>query len=225
MFLLDNYGILSTGTVRSNRTSKCPLMDDKSLMKQGRGSIDSKVLESKIVCVKWSDNKTVTLASTMAGVGDISSVKRWSKKDNQTSRIDVPCPDIVRNYNSMMGKVGWLTYKRDYAALGQKMNANNSKLFRLHIFHSLVTSERRRGRPSCNEPKAEKIIRSPVTPRPVDGERRDNTDHWPVFGEKRQRCRNCTNGFSEVICLKCNMTLCFRKNKNCFVQFHREPKL
>ncbi|KAK3931897.1 LOW QUALITY PROTEIN: PiggyBac transposable element-derived protein 3 [Frankliniella fusca] len=259
MFLLDNYGILSTGTVRSNRTSKCPLMDDKSLMKQGRGSIDSKVLENKIVCVKWSDNKTVTLASTMAGVGDISSVKRWSKKDNQTSRIDVPCPDIVRNYNSMMGGVdtfdmlmelyrtstrakrwylplvgflisitlvnSWLTYKRDYAALGQKMNANNSKLFRLHIFHSLVTSERRRGRPSCNEPKAEKIIRSPVTPRPVDGERRDNTDHWPGFGEKRQRCRNCTNGFSEVICLKCNMTLCFRKNKNCFVQFHREPKL
>ncbi|KAK3925306.1 PiggyBac transposable element-derived protein 2 [Frankliniella fusca] len=250
--LQDDIGLLSIGTVKSNRTSHCPLLDDKALSKIGRGAVDSKVLDDKIVCVKWVDSKVVTLASTYTGVGDQTSVMRW----NKNGREEVSRPDIVKQYNSMMGGVdkfdmlteiyrtmtrskrwyiplvgymismalvnSWLMYERDCLALQEK-GATSSKKFRLDVFNALVASETRRGRPPANEPKAKKLIISPVAPRPVDAERRDNTDHWPGFGEKRQRCRNCQEGFSEVICLKCNMCLCFRKSKNCFVQFHRLP--
>ncbi|KAK3931960.1 PiggyBac transposable element-derived protein 3 [Frankliniella fusca] len=250
--LQDDIGLLSIGTVKSNRTSHCPLLDDKALSKIGRGAVDSKVLDDKIVCVKWVDSKVVTLASTYTGVGDQTSVMRW----NKNGREEVSRPDIVKQYNSMMGGVdkfdmlseiyrtmtrskrwyiplvgymismalvnSWLMYEIDCLALQEK-GATSSKKFRLDVFNALVASETRRGRPPANEPKAKKLIISPVAPRPVDAERRDNTDHWPGFGEKRQRCRNCQEGFSEVICLKCNMCLCFRKSKNCFVQFHRLP--
>ena len=186
-YLQSHLGLLSIGTIRSNRKGKCPLLSDKELLKKGRGAVDVKVLDNQIACVKWADNKVVTLASTMTGIGKISPVQRWNK--NEAVKVDVECPEIVSKYNSMMGGVdtfdmllelyrtstrahrwyvpiidflislslvnSWLAFKDDNEALqDERLKTMNSKLFRLNVFEALVSSEKRRGGPPANQPKA-----------------------------------------------------------------------
>lgn len=49
----------------------------------------------------------------------------------------------------------------------------------------------------------------------------DHVSHWPKWNKTRQRCNlsNC-KGFTFVHCSKCKNSLCFNKNKNCFVKYH-----
>ena len=48
----------------------------------------------------------------------------------------------------------------------------------------------------------------------------DAVDHFPEFGEKRERCRYGLDGYNSVYCKKCSMVLCLRKNKSYFSEFH-----
>ena len=74
---LKNRGILSIGTLRSNRMCKCPLLTEKEKKSGPRGGIDFKVSAEKDICVsRWLDNGVVTLASTFAGVEPIDQVRR-----------------------------------------------------------------------------------------------------------------------------------------------------
>lgn len=54
-----------------------------------------------------------------------------------------------------------------------------------------------------------------------DSIRFDHVSHWPEWNKTRQRCNlsNC-KGFTFVYCSKCKKSLCFNKNKNCFVKYH-----
>ena len=77
---LKNRGILSIGTLRSNRICNCPLLTEKEIKSGPRGGIDFKVSAEKDICVsRWLDNGVVTLASTFAGVEPIDQVRRWSE--------------------------------------------------------------------------------------------------------------------------------------------------
>lgn len=59
--LKERYSLHSLGTIRSNRLRGCSLKDDKSLLKEGRGSFDYKVDNvAGLAIVKWADNKTNT---------------------------------------------------------------------------------------------------------------------------------------------------------------------
>ena len=52
--MLHSFGILNTATFRSNRIGLCPLMCDKDLKSEGRGSFDYSVdLNSSLRMVKW----------------------------------------------------------------------------------------------------------------------------------------------------------------------------
>ena len=63
-------GILATATFRMNRLAGCPLMCDKDLKKEGRGSFDYRTdMISTLRVIKWHDNKAVTVVSTFGGVG------------------------------------------------------------------------------------------------------------------------------------------------------------
>lgn len=62
--------------------------------------------------------------------------------------------------------------------------------------------------------------RAPSFPKPTNDVIRDGIQHWPTYGIKRNRCRHCLVGFSEIYCTKCNMCLCLNKNRNCFRDFH-----
>ncbi|XP_049809319.1 piggyBac transposable element-derived protein 2-like [Schistocerca nitens] len=101
---LKNYGILAVGTVRPTRLRDCNLKADSKLKKQGRGSYDYRTeTERNIIALKWYDNKSVVLASSYKGVSPVEPVKRWPVGERKY--IDVPRPDIVREYNRSMGAV------------------------------------------------------------------------------------------------------------------------
>ena len=66
---LRSMGILVTGTFRSNKLAGCPLMVEKDLKKQGRGSFDYRTDQNfGTHLIKWYDNKCVILGSTFSGV-------------------------------------------------------------------------------------------------------------------------------------------------------------
>ncbi|KAK3907167.1 PiggyBac transposable element-derived protein 3, partial [Frankliniella fusca] len=100
-YLKDDMNILSLGTVKANRTGKCPLMSDAQLADQGRGSYDYRKNEDNIFVVKWADNKCVCLASTKVGLSPMGTIPRYDANEHQ--KVPVPCPQIVLAYNSSMG--------------------------------------------------------------------------------------------------------------------------
>ncbi|XP_067949966.1 piggyBac transposable element-derived protein 3-like [Watersipora subatra] len=104
---LKERGILYTGTVRQNRLKGCPLSDEKTLKKKGRGSFDYRVEDiHNVAAVRWYDNRAVTLLSTEAAVEPIGEAKRWDKKQKQ--QVTIPMPALIRNYNSYMGGIDLL---------------------------------------------------------------------------------------------------------------------
>jgi hypothetical protein len=102
--LRNEYGILSLGTIRRNRLRNCPIKNEKTLKKSGRGSYQQLVDNgNKINTVAWYDNKCVLLASTFVGAEPISHIKRYNKE--QKNKINIDCPQIVKLYNAHMGGV------------------------------------------------------------------------------------------------------------------------
>ena len=70
-------GILATATFRMNGLARWPLMSDKDLKKEGRGSFDYRIdMNSTLRVVKWHNNKAVTVAPTFGGIGALSTKKR-----------------------------------------------------------------------------------------------------------------------------------------------------
>lgn len=70
-------------------------------------------------------------------------------------------------------------------------------------------------------PEAKKI-KKPVAKRPTNDVRFDKLDHWPKSA-KYQRCKYCKNGFASTVCIKCKVNLCYVKNRNCFLAYHKNP--
>ena len=104
MLKLKSIGILTTATIRAKRTAGFPLLSEKDLKKNGRGSVSFKCdINSGLTKVRWYDNKCVQVASTYStaessGIIEISNPK--SKR-----YLQVPCPDAIKEYNSAMGGV------------------------------------------------------------------------------------------------------------------------
>ena len=74
--MLKRQGIMSTGTVRSNRLRGCLLKTEKELKKEGRGSYDCAVdANSGLSVVRWFDSSAVQLSSTLTSVEPLSTVK------------------------------------------------------------------------------------------------------------------------------------------------------
>lgn len=103
-YLKETFGTVSLGTIRSPRMRGCPLLEDKALLKKGRGHYDQKTEKtSGVTIIKWVDNKVVNLASNFVGVQPEGTVKRFSKEESK--KVAVPCPRIVLEYNNHMGGV------------------------------------------------------------------------------------------------------------------------
>lgn len=103
---LKAEGIWSLGTICCNRLAGADklLKSKKVLVAEGRGSTDYRVdTNSNLVLVRWLDNGVVQLLSSFVGISGGDPVKRWSGKDKE--KIDVPCPEIVHEYNKYMGGV------------------------------------------------------------------------------------------------------------------------
>jgi len=101
---LKSHGILSVGTVRTNRLSGCQFELDKNLKNSGRGSYDTKIDSTNaIVACKWFDNKSVHLVSNYIGPEPTDQVQRWSVAHK--SRIPIEISAIAKEYNSFMGAI------------------------------------------------------------------------------------------------------------------------
>lgn len=101
--------IYALGTIQQNRVKACRLLDDKSLKKCRRGAYKEKcgtVNGVGVTIVKWFDTKCITLVSRYAGGEPYRTVRRWVRKEKKY--IDVPCPNIVREYSNFMGSVDLL---------------------------------------------------------------------------------------------------------------------
>ncbi|XP_050063057.1 piggyBac transposable element-derived protein 3-like [Aphis gossypii] len=100
---LKSLGILSVGTVRSNRIAGCQFEKDKDLKKAGRGTYDTRIDTSHGIIGKWYDNKSVHLISNYISTEPTDPVLRWSASEK--AQIPVKRPAMVREYNSFMGGI------------------------------------------------------------------------------------------------------------------------
>ncbi|KAJ8971196.1 hypothetical protein NQ314_000833 [Rhamnusium bicolor] len=101
---LAKCGILCLGTMRISRIPNCKRPSDKEMakMKRGISQVFVAVIEGvEISSVVWKDNKMVTFISSFAEEIPLSHVKRVDKKENKS--IDIPCPNLVKEYNRQMG--------------------------------------------------------------------------------------------------------------------------
>lgn len=108
-------GIYSLGTVRTNRITNCKLPTDNQIKTEARGFSTEFVGHCygvDIANVLWKDNKSVRLLSTYVGIAPFAranpsehrtKASRYDRKAKQ--RIEVDCPQIIREYNSHMGGV------------------------------------------------------------------------------------------------------------------------
>lgn len=105
-FLREHYGIFSIGTIRSNRMRGAQdlLISEKALKKKERGSYSQVVdKKNKLAVLRWNDNKCVNLISSYTDAEPVQKISRFSKEAK--ARIDVDCPNIVKQYNKLMGGV------------------------------------------------------------------------------------------------------------------------
>lgn len=249
-FLKENMNLLSLGTMRSNRLGGCPLIDDKTLLKSGRGSVDYKSYQNELILLKWADNKCVIIGSTACGIEPQGIVKRYNKDLKKKSNI--PAPAVVLQYNQHMGGVDksnglvglyrtpsksrrWyfpiFGYILDVCVVNSwllyryhcsvnKIKPTNLKKFRLEIATALSTT----GKPKRGRPSdhtPQNKIKEPILQRPNVLTRCDGLEHWPIHTSKG-RCRFCQKGTSRMKCLKCDCRLCFTSEKNCFYDFHKK---
>lgn len=99
---LSANNIRATGTIRSNRTEKCPLKSEKDMKATERGTHDYRSNGSVLLC-RWNDNSVVTVATTFGRVEPQKFTRRFSRA--QKKSILVHQPRLIANYNSFMGGV------------------------------------------------------------------------------------------------------------------------
>lgn len=122
----------------------------------------------------------------------------------------------------------WLLYRRDCDSLAVPRHKQKDQLaFKLALAsylckHGKIASGEKRGRPSSIQREYQnKKKRGPTKPIPEVEIRRDQTGHFPVVMETRQRCkRPSCKGQTVFKCIKCQVHLCLNKNSNCFMEFH-----
>ena len=123
MKVLTERSISASGTVRINRTNKCPLSIDDNLKKQGRGFYDYRMdSKSDIFAVVWKDNSNVKMLSNHQGTLPAKKVKRWSRQNKK--QVTLNQPKYIADYNSHMGGVGkmdWLIKKYRIKIRAKKM--------------------------------------------------------------------------------------------------------
>uniref|UniRef100_A0A9J8BZG4 PiggyBac transposable element-derived protein domain-containing protein n=2 Tax=Cyprinus carpio TaxID=7962 RepID=A0A9J8BZG4_CYPCA len=123
----------------------------------------------------------------------------------------------------------WLLYRRDSRDCGiPPKDVSSLAKFKAEVAGCLCMEKKtlkRRGRPSqhTEEEQPEKRPKTPVEPRPSTLVRIDQTGHWPVWVERKGRCKypGCS-GIVKVQCSKCVTYLCFSVERNCFLNFHKQ---
>ena len=100
---LRTSGVIYKATIRADRIKGCPLISEKDLKKQGRGSSCYMVdLNSGITALRWFDNKCIQIATTYADLTDMQTIQRWDRASKK--HIEITCPSVIKQYNNSMGE-------------------------------------------------------------------------------------------------------------------------
>ena len=227
---LANQNIRACGTVRENRTGRCPLPSNKEWKKKSRGSYDFRS-DGTVLCVKWQDNCVVSAASNYYGVSPIQTTERRVKMEKNKS---VDQPFLLKMYNKGMGGVDvcdrllssyrprlrskkwwWNLFSHALnlsivAAFKFYNEVNKSKVthleFRREVARALVKSESVRLRAG-----------GPTAP-PCEEVRYDGMNHF-LEATKQGRCVLCKKN-TRLSCVKCGKRL----HKSCSETFHKKVK-
>ena len=126
----------------------------------------------------------------------------------------------------------WFEYRQDCNRLKIPKKAQMDLLdFRLRLAECLVKVgnpvQIKRGRPSSSTPELsrKKIAKCNEEVRPIPEVQHDSIDHLPQLDgcKEGKRCKNgkC-NKKTHFYCDKCLVHLCIKKERNCFVIYHRK---
>ncbi len=226
---LTKKDVRACGTIRDNRTGKCPLLSRKEAEKKERGSYDYRS-DDTVLCARWNDKSIVTIASNYYGVSPMQKVNRWVKKEGKKN---IQQPYLISMYNKGMGWVNVCdqmlsTYrprlrsrKWYWNIFAQLLNLSivagfrsyqyanptsqvSHKDFRREVARTLVRIQaprKRKGGPTSPVPKAVRY---------------DNVNHL-LEQCPQGRCFLCKKN-TRLNCIKCEKTL----HKECSVQFHKK---
>ena len=123
-------GICCLGTAPSDPKNMAVMKKDKDMK---TGDVDFQYANN-VVAVKWFDNRGVKMVGTCLEECDkIPIVARRVK--GQSAKIPVPCPEIIKDYNSGMGAVDFLGQKTAACKLDSK---SSSGRYYLRLFFDLM---------------------------------------------------------------------------------------
>lgn len=246
--LRDRYGIQALGTVRANRLSKTVITIKKNSPRGTFIELHDKQLNLSLV--KWLDKKEILLASNYIGAEPVGIASRYDKA--QKLKIDVPCPNIVREYNETMGgvdladmlvslhKTKFRTQRWYMALFGQALDIslNNAWLLMRRDYLTNYNEDSRVMLKDFRLKVSELLSQTQPAPvpemtvaelgwakgsRPPDRIRYDHIDHIATVADT-QRCKfeGCTQK-SSIWCGKCKVALCLKKERNHMADFHIKP--
>ena len=197
-----------------------------------------------MVAVKWFDNRGVTIVGTCLETCNekVSTVTRRVK--GQSAKIPVPCPEIIKDYNSGMDVVDLLDQKTVAYTLERKSSggSNYLRLFfglmdisvvNLHAIYKvlypkgmelldfktvLVVSLFSTYNSRSRNTSVSHVSRREVFPASVPL-------HLPVLQTTRGKCKYCyTGGIENNLYIQCNTCGAFLCFPNCFANFYTEVK-
>ena len=228
---LKGKGIRACGTVRDNRTGKCPLLSKKEIQKKARGTYDFRS-DGEVLCVRWNDNCAVTVASNYFTVNPLHKAERRVRNESVKT---VTQPHAVHMYNKGMGGVD--VCDRKLAAYRPKLrnrkwwwnlfsHALNLALVAAYEFDRHINPGKKTDHYGFLVEVAETMVMRQVpririggtlapVPRAV---RYDGMNHHLVSC-KQGRC---------VVCMKNTRLMCFKCDKRlhkavCMDHYHKKP--
>ncbi|XP_012928626.1 piggyBac transposable element-derived protein 1 isoform X2 [Heterocephalus glaber] len=93
---LKKKGVRATGSIRENRTEKCPIMNAEHMKKMKRGYFDFRVEENdEIILCRWHGNGIISLCSNAVGIEPVSGISGFTD-DNEILQLSQPA--IVKLY-------------------------------------------------------------------------------------------------------------------------------
>ena len=123
---LYQKGFYGIGTVQASRKQMPKMIDDKQMKRR-----DCEFLFSgNTMAFKWMDNRSLLLLlSALEGMNDILSVQRRDKGSKTKSLV--PCPMVVKLYNSDMSGVDLMDQPAAVYSLGRKSSLDLTSSFSL----------------------------------------------------------------------------------------------
>ncbi|XP_068572703.1 piggyBac transposable element-derived protein 4-like [Cebidichthys violaceus] len=231
------------GTIRKNCIG-FPKTQNNDLPKKAERGDMRWIQDGKLLFVKWTDSREVTMCSTIHQVDSGQTIKRKVKAAAVWQNKSIPVPDTILDYNRNMGGVDLSDALIGFYSVRHK----TMKWYKTFFYHfmdiSVVNSYllykellTLRHDPTQTKPFTHKAFREQLAMEMlefadslVDHPPRPPATCMPMMYDStasrvRRHCKRCNDAGllrvkTSVYCRKCDVPLCFTANKNCFQLWH-----